>query len=251
MKIEVMKTVLLLFLVSLSLLLTLGIWNYQGDYETSGSDQATYSTLNGTEATKKELIQPSQLVIHEQEALMGFSDKQAELSVFNDILEWSLYDFEMIPENEEFKKDEKEKMIEIIFPASIPSYLIKELFHTDDSMLIDSQFNRIYLIADKNLTNRQIIFDNKNQDGIDIRASIQNISQVAEYFDRLGLVHDFTPLLSIEVNNQNKFYIPNQPNINGKKFRYQTFNLDSTDFQTVFFPKPANIVSSPNFDGGG
>ncbi|WP_058309157.1 YycH family regulatory protein [Gracilibacillus massiliensis] len=249
MKIELLKTVLLVFLVSLSLLLTLGIWNYQGNYENSRRDQAADAQLNGAELTKNDLIQPSQIVIHDRDSLMGFTEKETELSVFNDISEWSLYDFEMISEEEEFNKEETEKMIEIIFPTSLPSSQINEVFSTDDSMVIDSKFKKVYLVVDEDVTNQQIVFDNSESDGIDIRANVQNMSEVAEYFNRLHLVHDFTPYLEVELTN-NIVYIPTEPNIMGRKFRYETINPDSLNFLEIFFPNTSNVASSPNYEGG-
>ncbi|SHN33589.1 YycH family regulatory protein [Gracilibacillus kekensis] len=249
MKIELLKTVLLVFLVSLSLLLTLGIWNYQGDYETSSRNQAADAQLNGSELTRTDLVQPSQIIIQDRDSLLGFTEKETELSVFKDITAWSLYDFEMIPEGEEFNKEETEKMIEIIFPTSVPSSQISEIFSTDDSMIIDSKFKKVYLVVDENVTNFQIVFDNIEQGGIDIRANVQNMMEVVEYFDRLHLVHDFSTYVEVELNTK-MVYIPKEPNIMGRKFRYEAINPDSINFQEIFFSNPSNIASSPNFEGG-
>ncbi|MGN8647626.1 YycH family regulatory protein [Gracilibacillus sp. HCP3S3_G5_1] len=248
---EMIKTILLIFLVSLSLLLTLGIWTYQGDYEPSSSDLVTDAQLNGTDQTKKNLVQPSQIVFHDNGELSGFSEKGLELEVFQDITEWQLYDFSMIPEDEEVTINETAQSIEIIFPTSIPSSIINEIFTTDDTMLIDSKFKSIYILIDPNRANQQIVFKNSDQNGIDIQASVQNIAEVVEYFNRTQLVNDFIQYVEVELANERKVYIPNgESNILGKKFRYEVINADSTNFQNIFFRNPSTIASSPNSEGG-
>src|SRR5699024_4186102 len=141
---------------------TLGIWNYQGDYETSNTDTVTDAELNGSDATKRQLIQPSQIIFHDGEIMRGLKDKQVEVSLFQDMMQWSLYDFEMIPEDQEMTVDETYQVIEINFPTSIPSSVINEIFTTDDSMLIDSKFKKIYVYVDEDRQMQHIVFDNIN-----------------------------------------------------------------------------------------
>lgn len=250
MKIEFIKTILLIFLVSLSLLLTLGIWNYQGDYEPSTSETVIDAQLDGVDETKENLIQPSQIIIHDGESAEGFKNKQEELSVFHDITQWALYDFEMVPEGEEMTVEETEMALEVIFPASIPTSVINELFPVDNRVLIDSEFKKIYIYIDEDRQSRQIVFDNINQDGIDVRASIQSIAQVAEYFDQLPISHDLTSVAKMSVNQGQTIYLPDETNIFGRKFRYETINPDTTTFQYIFFRNPSTVATSPNAEGG-
>lgn len=250
MKFEVLKTVILICLVSLSLLLTLGIWNYQGDYETSNTDTVTDAELNGSDATKRQLIQPSQIIFHDGEIMRGLKDKQVEVSLFQDMMQWSLYDFEMIPEDQEMTVDETYQVIEINFPTSIPSSVINEIFTTDDSMLIDSKFKKIYVYVDEDRQMQQIVFDNPNQGGIDIRASVQNMTQVIDFYDQIHMTHKFTTYEEVELHNEQTIYIPNEVNITGKKFRYESINPDEANFQYIFFPDPSTVAHSPNVEGG-
>ncbi|WP_018934400.1 YycH family regulatory protein [Gracilibacillus lacisalsi] len=247
---ELVKTILLVFLVSLSLLLTFGIWTYQGDYESSSSSSATDAELNGEEETKKNLVQPSQIVMHDGNALLGFSDSQDELEVFQDISQWALYDFDIIPEDEDIEIDESSHVIELIFPTSIPASLINEVFTTDDSMLYDSKFKRVYIYADENQSSQQVIFKNREQDGISIRASVQNLTQVVEYYNRLSLVYDLIPFLEVELANNSSVYITEgEVNIAGKQFRYETIDPETTNFRTIFFRRPSTIVNTRNAEG--
>ncbi|QGH36847.1 hypothetical protein GI584_23575 [Gracilibacillus salitolerans] len=244
---EIVKTALLVFLVSLSLLLTLGIWNYQGDYEPSSSNSAADAELNGSDETKKNLVQPSQIVIRDNGSLSGFSEKQDELEVFQNMAEWALYDFETIPADEDIDVNETAHMIELVFPTSIPSTLINEIFTTDDSMLIDSKFKHVYVFIDENKSSQQIVFKNHDQNGIDIRASVQNMTQVVEYFNRMQLTYELIPYLEEELANEHKVYLPrDEANIVGGNFRYETINPDSTNFRTIFFRKPSTIAISRN-----
>ncbi|MDX8045413.1 two-component system activity regulator YycH [Gracilibacillus sp. S3-1-1] len=249
--VEIVKTILLLFLVALSILLTLGIWTYQGDYESSSSELiAEDAQLNGTGQTKKELIQPSQVLVHHYGETTGFSDKQEEVEVFQDISDWSLYDFMTISTDNMEDADDMEHTIELIFPTSIPASMISELFTTDDIPSMTSKFDRVYIYIDNEMSNPKVVFKSNDRDGVNIQASVQNTTRVMDYFSRMQLVNEFIPYKKVEVAGDRTIYIPNEINIEGKKYRYEGIPDDSTNFKNIFFRNPTTVASSPTYDGG-
>ncbi|WP_066195473.1 YycH family regulatory protein [Gracilibacillus timonensis] len=249
--VEFLKTVLLVFLVALSLLLTLGLWTFQGDYETSNSDMAADAQMNGTTDDKQNLVWPNQLLLHDGDAPFALQDKTVERDIFNDIASWTIYDFEIMTEENAFERSNYSQVAEIVFPTDIPFSSIRDIFPAvDDTMRFDGKFKRIYIILDENLSNNQIIFDNENDGGVDITASVQNINQVIEYFMNQREENDLTELIEATINNDRTVYIPKKPEINGRMVRFETINADSTNFLNIFFRKPSTVASSPDIQGG-
>ncbi|GAB2537284.1 YycH family regulatory protein [Gracilibacillus alcaliphilus] len=248
--IEFLKTILLVFLVGLSLLLTLGLWTYQGDYETASRDLAAEAQLDGTDATKRDLIQPSQLIIHDGDAPFGFVDKHVEQDIFTELTTWNLYDFQIMSEETAFQKENYNQVIEIVFPASMPFSLINEIFSTDDTMRFDGKFKRVYIILDEEQTDHQIIFDDGNPDGIDIWAGVHNMNQIIDFFAEKRDNHSLTEYLTKTIYSDRTVYIPEETDIQGRKYRYETINASSTNFLNIFFRNPSSIASSPNDESG-
>ncbi|UOQ83770.1 YycH family regulatory protein [Gracilibacillus salinarum] len=245
---ELIKTVLLFFLIVISFLLTFGIWRYEGEYEPSNSpDNAVAAELpEGTDMTTKMLTTPSQLVIHEGGSVYGFSEKNQELTTFQDIGQWALYNFRMLSENKDMDTiiADSERVIEVVFPTSLPTSVIGTIFNTDEAIINDSRFKRIYIIIDENQTNWQVLFDNENTDGLDIQASIQNMAEVFDYFEGDLQSKDLTSYVELERSTGYSIYIPNQANIIGKKFSYKTISPDSSSFKSIFFDDTSNVVNS-------
>ncbi|SES14411.1 Two-component signal transduction system YycFG, regulatory protein YycH [Gracilibacillus ureilyticus] len=249
MKFELAKTIILTFLVGLSFLLTLAIWNYDRAYEVAeDADQTTEAELAGMEENKKNLIEPYQIVFHTNGTTVGYENKKEELEIFDYVSNLHLYDFKMLEENNRI--DESVDYVELVFPTSMPSSYIAEIISTEGPVSIDTQFKSIKLFLDENRDSNQIIFENSDPYGIDIRANIQNMPQVIEHFNQLLLVGDFITYLPVEVRNSQTIYIPKDANIKGKKFRYTTISPDTQTFQSIFFQNPQDVANSPNPEGG-
>ncbi|GAA0291095.1 regulatory protein YycH of two-component signal transduction system YycFG [Gracilibacillus halotolerans] len=251
MKLELFKTILLLFLVALSVTLTLNIWSYQGNYEYAEEDQAIDAKLNGTKQTKRNVIKPSQILFHEGNETFGYKNKVKETEFYSNLREWSLYNFRMMDEGEEIPTDTAESWVEIVFPTAIPTSVINELFPTDDSLLYDSEFKRIYMILDGTLQQGQVIFASGDPTKMNLRASVQNIAQIQEFLDGTQQTEEFTEYVNVtSLEQSTSVYIPNEPEIVGRKYRYTAINPDTSTIQSIFFTNPSSIVSSPNPEGG-
>ncbi|MFC4402353.1 YycH family regulatory protein [Gracilibacillus xinjiangensis] len=251
MKFELVKTIILYFLIGLSLLLTFAIWNYDRAYEVAREDdQTTDAELAGVEENKKNLIEPYQILFHTNGTTTGFQEKEKELDIFDEVSEKvHFYDFSMLEENED-EIDESVDYVEIVFPTSMPTAYIREIFSSDEQIFIDSQFKSVKLFLDENRTANQVIFDNSDPYGIDIRANIQNIPTVIDYFEKVQKEENFITYQPVEVRNDRLVYIPSESNIKGKKFGYTSMSPDSETYQSIFFQNPQDVKSSPNPEGG-
>ncbi|WP_186576889.1 YycH family regulatory protein [Aquibacillus kalidii] len=250
MKLETIKSIILVLLISLSLLCTFAIWNYEPHYESADGDRATEAKLAGHEETKKSIIQPSQLLFHEGDDVLGLANKEEEDMLYKSFLEdWSFYDFKMVDfmDKSEVMPD---NYVEIIFPTAIPSSLIGDLFTIDDSMVYNNtSFSRMYITMDVNQTKNQIVFENDGS-GIDISANIQNIVQVVDYLSESKVNNKFQSYITYQNVNDKPIYLPKDTKIVAKQFRYTTIDPDSQSLQNILFSNPSSVEKTYRMGSG-
>src|SRR5690625_1383171 len=93
---ETFKSILLIVLVSVSLLLTLGLWNYQPDYQhNTGLKYVNEVDLGGDVESTKTMIQPSSIIFHINNQYFGFNHAMDQLDLYEDMQEWELLDIEI------------------------------------------------------------------------------------------------------------------------------------------------------------
>src|SRR5690625_7672169 len=95
MNIETVKTYILIFLVVISLVLTLALSNNQPKQDTihkATSDYVNEVDLGGQEETKHRMIEPTSLIFHNHDRYYGFSKQSADKVLYHEMQEWALDD---------------------------------------------------------------------------------------------------------------------------------------------------------------
>lgn len=249
MSLENLKSILLFFLIISSLLLTVAIWNYQPDFRTTQTeDDLIDAQLNGNTLTKREVISPGQIVFHTGDVPVGLSEKANEQELFQQMMEWSLYnlDFTMIPEDEEIMEGNH---LEVVFSTSIPMELAYDLFSVDSEIeLPDTSFNRIYIQLDSDGSDQdyQLLFVDSRENQA-IQANMQNYSQEMQQIMSLLADNQFNTFQSFVNSNGNRIYLPEEVEMNTLLFSY--LQLPIEPFQNLLFNKPTNVRSSFTVNG--
>lgn len=245
MSVENLKSILLFCLIISSLLLSLAMWNYQPDFDTVQSeDRVIDAQLDGKTMTKKDVIEPLQIIFHTGDDVpVGLADHQRAEELYQSMLEWSLYNFELerVQENEWVGKSDQ---LELIFPTDIPAELIDDLFSVDserENELIGRSFNRLIVSLGDSEQGYHVLFVNTN-DGVALKASMQNISQESE---RLMNYLTDAQFITYEVYNNSQgapIYLPNDTKRNPLLFSYIMLPIDP--FRNLLFNNPSNVRSS-------
>ncbi|MDC3418491.1 YycH family regulatory protein [Aquibacillus salsiterrae] len=250
MKFETIKSIILVVLIMLSLLLTLGIWRYQPDYEYADSSRRVIEAdLGGEEQTKRSVILPSQIIYHQDNNHYGLVNKKKENELYQMLQGWSLYDFSVSSyENGEEKfSPNYDNSIEFVFPTKIPTSMISDLFTMDEERGIpESTFDRISISLDEEQMNNQIIFQN-TETGFSIDANIQNIAKVRKNLINYKKQNELQQYLVYENNNLIPIYIPEQVNLYKHLFSYK--NILVTPLRNVLFNTPSAVRSSGYTNG--
>ena len=246
-KLEMVKSVILSLLIITSLLLTLAIWNYQPNID-EADNQLTDAKLNGKEETKKNLIQPSQIIFHNNDFYQGLANKNKQKELYTNIQEWSFYDFDTVPaESLDSVLNQTQNKIEIIFPTPLPFTIIRDLFTVnEEGNLPESLFDRMYILLDEVLTSKQVQFVN-NSTGSAVTANIQNIAEVRDYMERIKANNELNEYITYTANNESTIYLPTKVNMYQRPVQV---NLTSPNLlRSVLFNNPSTVRNSKNITG--
>ncbi|WP_156289906.1 YycH family regulatory protein [Oceanobacillus salinisoli] len=147
MKLETLKTFILVVLIGISLLLTFGMWNYQPSIESLKDPTPEDISLNGSEESIQSLIEPKQIIFHQASMHYGFDSPLEQREFYQDVQDWVLYDFETVKTEENTNHPDGE----LIFPTPLPMEILDSLFTFNSSNLELPiwSFQRVYLTLDE------------------------------------------------------------------------------------------------------
>lgn len=141
---ETIKSFILFVLVGISFLLSFILWSYQPKYDQLyDTSYVNEVDVGGEDKTKNELIEPENIVFHQEEFIWGFHKPIERQRFFKEIASWVLYDYE---EESIDSLPEEEHFVEINFPSAIPANLMTNLFTFNDQITTpDWSFDRVFI----------------------------------------------------------------------------------------------------------
>ncbi|WP_106495720.1 YycH family regulatory protein [Lentibacillus sp. Marseille-P4043] len=163
MKLETVKSFILVILVGISLLLTLGIWSYQPNYKSlSDMDYAEADIGGKDDVSKKDLVEPKSMIFHNYSQLYGFSDPKDRQTLYRDMQSWVLYNFETKGANGPPTDDYQ---VELLFPDELPMEIVNYLFTLNDEVTLPEwSFQRLFITFDINNSSLELHFLSTNGD---------------------------------------------------------------------------------------
>jgi regulatory protein YycH of two-component signal transduction system YycFG len=245
MKLETVKSFVLVFLIGTSLLLTFGMWNYQPSVELLSDAKPEDISLNGTEESIHTLIQPRQIIFHASNLHYGFTDPVEQSNFFREIQQWGLFNFEL----EKVEETNHEHDVEITFPTPLPMEILDNLFTfqgTNLELPIWS-FQKVYFSLDKEL--RVIRVEFLSIDGRDKAVALiqdrKKYEQLASYIEN----QDLTRLSVFKNGNGSSIYIPEGP-IQLTRQTKAFSKISANNLVDVLFSDPS-IVRQSNYSNLG
>lgn len=248
MKFETVKSFILSILVVFSLLLTLGLWYYQPNYDVLYDEDSSVSEFETDIGGKKEsisdVIKPNAMIFHNYQTDQHFTFKKPMdyVQLFNNMESWTLSDFKKRPVDGLPKDDEQ---IEIRFPTDIPMELLKKMFSIDDDVDLPTWlFNKAIVGFDKGSSILKVTFvssDEKyagtvevhNKDAYDLlwghMSSQENMVQLTPY--------------DLSNSDDEPIYIPT----NAISMTEYSLSIDETDpnkLVNALFSKPSLVSTT-------
>lgn len=156
MKLETVKSFILVILIGTSLLLSFVIWNYQESYVPLQQKYVNEVNIGGTEETKRSIIQPHSIVFHSNNKVYGFPEASERVDLYETIQDWELTNFSLVnPPNMNIPG----KAVEFSFPLSIQLSMIPTLFQIEDEdHLPDWLFDRVVMIPNGQHSTLEVYF---------------------------------------------------------------------------------------------
>ncbi|WP_166786769.1 YycH family regulatory protein [Jeotgalibacillus salarius] len=148
-RMELLKTILLSTLVTLSLLLTWNVWSYQPASDPYDESETTVENVAiADERNSSELIQPSRFLVHGEVAVSGTSDETNINTLTSLMEEWNIYN---VQQNYSFNEEEFQDIvhgsnrIEVLYPAEIPFSAYRDILNFENSSLPEDAFDRVVI----------------------------------------------------------------------------------------------------------
>lgn len=163
---ETIKSFILFVLVGLSFLLSYILWSYQPKYEMFyDASYVNEVDVGGKENSKQELIQPSYIIFHREDEILGFASPFDQQKLFKEITSWSLSNLSVASASGEPIR-QWEHYVEVIFPTPLPVNLLANLFTIEDEEELPLwHFDRIFIFAEENteLLNVKIVSQDESE----------------------------------------------------------------------------------------
>jgi len=238
MQLETVKTFILWVLVGVSLLLTFALWSYSPEMERLTQNAVEDSTdLGGDDETLKSLVKPTSIIFQNDDHYFGFNDPGDRASLYQNMQDWSLYDFRTTSNNGVPSED---KQVEVIFPDAIPMELAGSLFtFNDDVQMPQWGFERLYITFNEDSNTLNVIFLSEDGEQQAI-AVVNNSEKYAQLWEYLTTFEGLSEYLRVEVADK-PIYIPNnQVDVSSKSIAVKTINSEL--MKETLFTNP-DIVS--------
>ncbi|WP_068676007.1 YycH family regulatory protein [Oceanobacillus sp. Castelsardo] len=245
MKLETIKSFILVFLIGTSLLLTFGMWNYQPSVQLLSDAKPEDFSLNGTEESVRTLIEPRQIIFHHFNQHYGFTVPVEQSNFFKEIQQWVLFNFEL----KKVEENNHEHDVEITFPTPLPMEILDSLFtfQVTNLELPIWSFQKVYFTLDKEL--RVIRVEFLSIDGRDKAVAViqdgKNFEQLASYLDN----QDLTRFSVFKNGNGESLYIPEGP-IQLTRQTKAFSKINANNLVDVLFSDPS-IVRQSNYSNIG
>ncbi|WP_042352930.1 YycH family regulatory protein [Bacillus massiliigorillae] len=257
---ELIKTILLTFLVCNSVFLTWSIVTYSPKIDLTTKEQVIPNVAISNKKAEKDIIRPSLIMVHEDDEYYGSIKDEDINMVLDEMDDWTFYNFKDVTNSITQKVQsfiDKKAMIELVFPDNVPFAIYKKVIKVEDRELRrDLEFDRILIsAATGNGEENEVYFvstdpEKKYVYRFDVSAShlkklTNQIREKAKKFDHYTVINA-TPNKALYVP-ENKGQYP--------KYKYTTKLLDVNKFKNALFPDPGvvksdQIVRGQEFTGG-
>lgn len=246
MKLETVKTIVLVVLIGISFFLTIGLWTYQPNNEQFLDDERLLeeADLGGTEETKQTLIEPNKMIFSINDAYYGM-DPQRIRNLYQDMQKWVFENFhtERMDDSETIHYD-----IGVKFPTPLPMDILDTLFQLNnlEEDLPNWSFQTFYVYLDKE--NSSVNIDFISLDGREKATAV--VSDTEQYDSLVALLNhegEFYEVIPFD-KGDSTIYIPSEQ-IN-LAWRMTTFTMiEPEKLINVLFNDPSIVNQTTSYNG--
>lgn len=242
--VEQVKSFLLVFLVFLSVTLTLIIWNYQPDYELIEETQVE-EVLIGDRKQLQDVLKPYRVLFRENDVFTGTVSNGVLNELYRNLITWQVQDVKLI--NNNISDTEMNEIINqnnratLFFNGEIPMQTFSNVLPFFEKDQLDMSFTRL-IIDWSNAEEQdqvQLLFLNTEkrlllQGYVNLANSQRFLTQVIQPSK------NYTSYVEVERDSLRSLYVA--PGINeGIKYRYLIDEILPESFKNIVFTDPTIV----------
>ncbi|MCP8617233.1 YycH family regulatory protein [Salirhabdus salicampi] len=241
MNIERIKSILLVILVSLSIVLTVGLWSYQPIYdELEETPVILHDTfINGTEQEIRDVVKPSHIVMNYMGQHFLLMDNHDRDQLLNHLQEWPIHEFDHFSQRGQHSSEHT--TIELLFPEPIPYSMIGSLLLVDNESFANREFDKMIIeLADGTLGINISFVSSVNHDTITAQVrNEESYEYISGLFQRIGN-EKYIEVNKYEINPNTEIYLPRQE-VRLPRRTFTTNNISVSPLVNALFTEPSIV----------
>ena len=248
--VEQIKSILLAFLIFLSITLTLLIWNYKPEYELIEETQVE-EVLIGDQKQLQDVIKPYRVLYRENDQFTGTVSNNVINEFYRHLTRWQAQDIEMIKSNiSDVEMNDilsRNNRATLFFNEEIPLQTFSGVLTFAEKDLLAASFTRL-LVDWSNLEQQdqlQLLFLNTEKrllfrGYVDLGSNRRFLSQIIEP------AKSYTPYTEIKRDSLLSLYVVQNPTV-ATQYTYLDDELSLDSFKNIVFTNPS--IVRPGRDG--
>lgn len=247
---ENIKSIVLTFLVIISIALTWGLWTFQPNYDTMKNGGYVDEVAISEQKELRRIVKPDRILFHYRDSHYGAIDNTTIDRTISEISNWNFYNLRQNPEE---LKDLAGSLhgsgkVEIIFPGAVPFSVYKNVLNFEEENLPNFEFDRIFINMESAKFEEGEVYFVSTQTGR-VYTSQVNPSNINVYNNKFFKTsYRFTKYAAVTQKEDYSLFLPeNKPDM--LMYKYYPNPLDSEMFKDALFSDPSFVKKSYLTDG--
>lgn len=245
--VEQVKSFVLLFLVLLSIVLTLVIWNYKPDYAFLEEAPVKEVTV-GEEKQLKDILKPYRLLFSEGEMFKGTVSASAIDSLYKELTTWKADEFNLINSN---LSDEKlnevlrvDQRVTLFYSEQVPLPIFAGMLPFEVDVLPEVSFDRLIIDwGEMKTANRlELLFVNTDERAL-YRAYVTLPKSTMFKETVLDSITYYEAYVEVKRSNALSMYVTAQP-MESIQYTYYINDISLNLFKNILFTDPSIVQRS-------
>lgn len=242
MKYENSKSVILTFLILVSIVLTWNLWTYQPNFDMLENNKYVAEVTLKEKQELQKIISPDLVLFHNNGQHFGTTNAEELDKIINEIRKWSFYDVKNYSDDVEDIKElvHGEGNAELVFPTDVPIEIYRSVLKFEEKKIPAFNFNRIIIHVDNSEKgNGTVYFVSADYQ----RVYMSHISPVLlndfnhDFFKK---AEQYQRYFAFEATEQRNIFIPDG-SLEMMEYTYLPVVLNSEAFKEALFSDPSFV----------
>ncbi len=243
MRYETIKSVLLIFLVLTSAVLTWTLWTFQPKYEFNDKKLVHEVSKISDPKDVGEIVRPVKLLLHMDNEHFGIVDEKKIGETLQVLSSWSFYD---LGDARSYSQDQirslaqRNNTLELIFPDLVPFDLYKGIFSFESESLPRGSFDRLVIHWEDGSGEDGTGFFISNKEGnvYESHVNYEHIQALLNHLDKQK--SQFPEFKAYELPDGRVKYLPAKETVM-YRYHYYADYVDPTEFKDALFKDPSLV----------